>query len=65
MLLLANPCCRRRNAFNCAGVWRKCLSTINNTKINHEDCDIVIVGGGQVGLALAAALGEADYLYGT
>lgn len=59
MLLLANP---RRNAFNCAGVWRKRLSTINNTKINHEDCDIVIVGGGPAGLALAAALGSSPSL---
>jgi ubiquinone biosynthesis monooxygenase Coq6 len=65
MLLLANPCCRRLNAFNCAGVWRRRLSTVDNTKINHEDCDIVIVGGGPAGLALAAALGEIEYLYGT
>lgn len=59
MLLSANPCCRRPlTAFNRAGNWRRRLSSINNTRFDREECDIVIVGGGPAGLALAAALGE-------
>jgi hypothetical protein len=49
---LCNPC-RRRGSSQVPG--RYFSDRINPT--GHEDRDVVIVGGGAVGLALASALG--------
>ncbi|EIN09647.1 ubiquinone biosynthesis hydrox [Punctularia strigosozonata HHB-11173 SS5] len=44
---------RRRTVLSC-----RCAST--STSAPHEECDVVIVGGGPAGLALATALGTSD-----